>query len=308
MRRRAARQSERDPRPRDELRRHLRRRRRPDGELRSNAIASQGLLHARYGGVVPEIASRRHLEVLDAVTTDALERAGVTLDDIETVAVTRGPGLIGALLVGVSHAKAIAAARGCRSSPSTTCTGTSSRARSARTRSRRRTCASSPAAATRSSRAWTTLVITRSSGGRWTTPPARPSTRARACSGSAIRAAPRSTAWRAGDREAFEFPRSLPGRSRLQLRGLKTALLYTVRDLGEGQPSARADLAASYQRRSSPPWSPAALRRSAASASHVALGGGVAANSQLRAAAADSANSACACGCRRRRSAPTTPR
>src|SRR5205085_1504441 len=82
-----------------------------DGSIRSNVVASQGLLHARYGGVVPEIASRRHLELLDAVVADALERADTTLDDAETVAVTRGPGLIGALLVGVSAAKALAAAR-----------------------------------------------------------------------------------------------------------------------------------------------------------------------------------------------------
>src|SRR5690606_22846296 len=83
-----------------------------DGRIRSNVIASQGLLHERYGGVVPEIASRRHLELVDAVVADALERAGITLDDVERVAVTQRPGLIGALLVGVSTAKAIAAARG----------------------------------------------------------------------------------------------------------------------------------------------------------------------------------------------------
>ena len=82
-----------------------------DGKIRSNAIASQGLLHERYGGVVPEIASRQHLEVVDSVVDDALECAGVGLGDIATVAVTRGPGLIGALLVGVSTAKAIAASR-----------------------------------------------------------------------------------------------------------------------------------------------------------------------------------------------------
>jgi N6-L-threonylcarbamoyladenine synthase len=60
------------------------------GEIRSNVIASQGLLHARYGGVVPEIASRHHLELVDAVTADALERAGARLDDVEIVAVTQG--------------------------------------------------------------------------------------------------------------------------------------------------------------------------------------------------------------------------
>ncbi|MBV9212406.1 MAG: tRNA (adenosine(37)-N6)-threonylcarbamoyltransferase complex transferase subunit TsaD, partial [Actinobacteria bacterium] len=82
-----------------------------DGSIRSNVVASQGLLHSRYGGVVPEVASRRHLELIDAVLSDALERAGVTLDEVRAVAVTRGPGLIGALLVGVSAAKALAAAR-----------------------------------------------------------------------------------------------------------------------------------------------------------------------------------------------------
>ena len=76
-----------------------------------DTCASQGLLHARYGGVVPEVASRRHLELVDAVASDALERAGAALGDVDAVAVTRGPGLIGALLVGVSWAKGVAAAR-----------------------------------------------------------------------------------------------------------------------------------------------------------------------------------------------------
>ena len=82
------------------------------GEIRSNVVASQGLLHSRYGGVVPEIASRRHLELIDAVIADAQERAGVTLDDVDSIAVTSHPGLIGALLVGVSAAKAYALALG----------------------------------------------------------------------------------------------------------------------------------------------------------------------------------------------------
>ena len=81
-----------------------------DGEIRSNVISSQGI-HDRYGGVVPEIASRHHLELIGAVVDDALRRAGATLDDIDLVAVTRGPGLVAALLVGVSTAKALAAAR-----------------------------------------------------------------------------------------------------------------------------------------------------------------------------------------------------
>ena len=75
-------------------------------------IASQGLLHARYGGVVPEIASRRHLELVDAVVADALERGGARLDDVDRVAVTRGPGLIGALLVGLSCGEGAGRRRG----------------------------------------------------------------------------------------------------------------------------------------------------------------------------------------------------
>ena len=80
-------------------------------EIRSNAISSQAAAHAQFGGVVPEVASRHHLELTVPVVTAALAEAGATLDDVEAVAVTAGPGLIGALLVGVSTAKAIAAPR-----------------------------------------------------------------------------------------------------------------------------------------------------------------------------------------------------
>jgi N6-L-threonylcarbamoyladenine synthase len=82
-----------------------------DGEIRANVIASQADLHAQFGGVVPEIASRRHLELVLPVVRQALSDAGATLDDVDLVAVTRGPGLIGALLVGVSAAKALAWSR-----------------------------------------------------------------------------------------------------------------------------------------------------------------------------------------------------
>ncbi len=82
------------------------------GDLRSNVVASQVDLHARYGGVVPELAARRHLERLGAVIDEALERAGTTLDAVEAVAVTCGPGLAGALTVGVAAAKALASAGG----------------------------------------------------------------------------------------------------------------------------------------------------------------------------------------------------
>jgi N6-L-threonylcarbamoyladenine synthase len=80
--------------------------------LRSNVIASQAELHAQFGGVVPEIASRRHVEVITAVIQEALDQAGTSLDQIEGIAVTNRPGLIGSLLVGVAAAKSIALARG----------------------------------------------------------------------------------------------------------------------------------------------------------------------------------------------------
>src|SRR6516225_1786133 len=76
--------------------------------LRSNVVASQVDLHARYGGVVPELASRRHLERLGPVIREALERAGTGLGEIGGVAVTCGPGLVGALTVGVAEAKTVA--------------------------------------------------------------------------------------------------------------------------------------------------------------------------------------------------------
>ncbi|MGO9448401.1 MAG: tRNA (adenosine(37)-N6)-threonylcarbamoyltransferase complex transferase subunit TsaD [Solirubrobacteraceae bacterium] len=80
------------------------------GRARSNVISSQGV-HDRYGGVVPEIASRHHLEIVNLVVEQALSEAGVTLDEIDLVGATQGPGLVGALLVGLSTAKALAAAR-----------------------------------------------------------------------------------------------------------------------------------------------------------------------------------------------------
>ena len=80
-------------------------------EICSNIISSQIELHKLYGGVVPEIASRKHIEKINQVIEEALEQAEVTLDDIDAVGVTYGPGLVGALLVGVAEAKAIAYAR-----------------------------------------------------------------------------------------------------------------------------------------------------------------------------------------------------
>ena len=81
-------------------------------EVLSDAVASQADMHAVYGGVVPEIASRKHVEAIAALTDRALAEAGVTRSDIDAVAVTYGPGLIGALLVGVNFAKSAALAMG----------------------------------------------------------------------------------------------------------------------------------------------------------------------------------------------------
>ena len=78
------------------------------GEIRSNVVSSQGV-HSRFGGVVPEWASRHHLELVNAVVDQALE--GSSLDEIDLIAVTQGPGLVGALLIGVATAKGLAASR-----------------------------------------------------------------------------------------------------------------------------------------------------------------------------------------------------
>jgi N6-L-threonylcarbamoyladenine synthase len=79
-----------------------------DGRLLSNVIASQIKDHSQYGGVVPEIASRKHIEAINRVIMQSLTDAGITINEIEGIAVTRGPGLIGSLLIGLSTAKALA--------------------------------------------------------------------------------------------------------------------------------------------------------------------------------------------------------
>ncbi len=77
-------------------------------EILSSVIASQIDLHSQFGGVVPELASREHLQKIDPIVNEALDRAGVAIDEIDAIAVTQGPGLIGALLVGVCYAKSLA--------------------------------------------------------------------------------------------------------------------------------------------------------------------------------------------------------
>lgn len=77
----------------------------------ANVVASQMNIHRRFGGVVPEVASRRHVEQITLVIEEALAKAGITLDEVDAIAVTKGPGLVGALLIGVSAAKALAFSR-----------------------------------------------------------------------------------------------------------------------------------------------------------------------------------------------------
>ena len=216
------------------------------GEIRSNVIASQGLLHARYGGVVPEIASRRHLELVDAVTADALERAGARLDDVETVAVTHGPGLIGALLVGLSSAKALAATRRLPLVGVDHLHGHVTAS----------TLGPEPIEPPY-------LCLVASGGHTFLArvdDPASYTVLGQTLDDAAGEAFDKGARLlglgypggpeidrlaREGDPEAFSFPRSAPGELDFSFSGLKTALLYRLRDEPGADP---ADLAASYQR------------------------------------------------------------
>ncbi len=257
-----------------------------DGEIRSNVVASQGLLHARYGGVVPEIASRHHLELMDAVTADALERAGVRLDGIGTVAVTHGPGLIGALLVGLSSAKALAAVRRLPLVPVDHLHGHVVAS----------TLGAEPVEAPY-------LCLVASGGHTFLArvdDPAGYTVLGQTLDDAAGEAFDKGARLlglgypggpaldrlaRGGDPEAFDFPRSAPGELDFSFSGLKTALLYRIRDLGGRAESRAADLAASYQRaivdaltaRTRDALDREGLER-------LAIGGGVASNSELRAA------------------------
>jgi N6-L-threonylcarbamoyladenine synthase len=255
-----------------------------DGRIESNVIASQGLLHARYGGVVPEIASRHHLELIDAVTADALERARARLDDIDTVAVTRGPGLIGALLVGVSSAKAIAATRRLPLVPVDHLHGHVVAS----------TLGDDPVEPPY-------LCLVASGGHTFLARVDDPSgyevlgQTLDDAAGEAFDKGARLLGLgypggpaidrlaREGDPEAFDFPRSAPGELDFSFSGLKTSLLYAIRDLGDGAGERAADLAASYQRaivEALAARTRTALERTGLE--RLAIGGGVAANSELR--------------------------
>ncbi len=254
-----------------------------DGEIRSNVVSSQAALHAAYGGVVPEIASRRHLELIAPVIREALEGAGTSLDEIDLVGVTAGPGLIGALLVGLAAGKALAWSRGLPLAPVNHLHG------HVASLYLQPLDLEPPFTCLLASGGHTLLLDVQERG--WSDVTVRGRTLDDAA-GEAFDKGARLLGLpypggaeidrlaRDGDPEAYRFPVArVPGLD-FSFSGLKTALLYAVRGLAPAELEARrADLAASYQR---------AIVRAlverveAAGPGRVAIVGGVAANSELR--------------------------
>jgi N6-L-threonylcarbamoyladenine synthase len=257
----------------------------------SNVISSQAEAHGRFGGVVPEVASRHHLELATPVVQAALNEAGVTLDDVEAVAVTAGPGLIGALLVGVSTAKAIAAGRRLPLIPVDHLQG------HVAANFLEPEALEPPFLCLVASGGHTLLAGVRDHAGYELLGQTRDDAAGEAFDKSARLLGlgyPGGPALQKlaedGDPGAFEMPVAMardPGLD-FSFSGLKTALVYLCRDLGEeGVAARRADLAASFQAavvRQLTAKLERALKRGEWEA--VALGGGVAANGPLREAVA----------------------
>jgi tRNA N6-adenosine threonylcarbamoyltransferase len=258
-----------------------------DGEVRSSVVSSQADLHARYGGVVPEVASRRHLELVAPVVREALAEGGVELDGLGRVAVTQGPGLVGALLVGVSAAKAIAWSRQLPLVPVDHLQG------HVASLYLEPDPLEPPFTCLLASGGHTLLLAVRRHGEAELV-----GTTLDDAAGEAFDKGARVLGLgypggaaidrlaRAGDPEAHRFPVArVPGLD-FSFSGLKTALLYAVKALGPGElERRRADLAASYQRALVRALA-GRLREAAATTrlSRLAVVGGVAANSELRAA------------------------
>jgi N6-L-threonylcarbamoyladenine synthase len=254
-----------------------------DGEILASIVASQDELHARYGGVVPEIASRRHLELVIPVVEEALGGAGATLGDVELVAATTHPGLIGALLVGVSAAKAIAWARRLPLAPVNHLHG------HVASLYLKPLDLEPPFTCLLASGGHTMLLDVPERGAFRVLGTTLDDAAGEAFDKGARLLGLGYPGGRAidalaarGDPAAYDFPVArLPGLD-FSFSGLKTALLYRVRDLPPGElEDRRADLAASYQH---------AIVRAlverveAAGGDRIAVVGGVAANSELRAA------------------------
>jgi N6-L-threonylcarbamoyladenine synthase len=262
----------------------------PDGRILSNVVASQSELHARYGGVVPEVASRRHLELVAPVVREALGRADVMLPDIERVAVTQGPGLVGALLVGLAAAKGLAWGCGL---PLVAVDHLHGHVASLYLQPEP---LEPPFLCLLASGGHTLLLDVKEHSGFHVV-----GTTLDDAAGEAFDKGARLLGLgypggaeidrlaREGDPEAYAFPVSrVPGFD-FSFSGVKTALLYAVRDLPSGELAARtADLAASYQRA----IVRALVERTQEAAEElgaagIAIVGGVAANSELRAALPD---------------------
>jgi N6-L-threonylcarbamoyladenine synthase len=256
------------------------------GEMRSNVISSQGV-HDRYGGVVPEVAARHHVALINDVVDDALRSAGTTLDDVELVAVTQGPGLVGALLVGVATAKGIAIARGLPLAPVDHLQGHVA----ANFLGIDGAAFDPPFLCLIASGGHTFLARVDDYAGYTVLGRTLDDAAGEAFDkgarmlGLPYPGGPALERLAAeGDPHAFDFPiaAGVAGLD-LSFAGLKTALLYKVRDLGEDAEPQRADLAASYQHAI---VEALALRVErglrATGLQRLAVGGGVAANGPLR--------------------------
>ncbi|MGZ4384231.1 MAG: tRNA (adenosine(37)-N6)-threonylcarbamoyltransferase complex transferase subunit TsaD [Gaiellaceae bacterium] len=263
-----------------------------DGELRSSVVSSQADLHARVGGVVPEVASRRHLELIGPVIREALAEAEVDLGQIERVAVTQGPGLVGALLVGLAAAKAIAWARRL---PLVLVDHLHGHVSSLFLRPEQ----VEPPFLCLLASGGHTLLLEMQDHRRWR----QLGTTLDDAAGEAFDKGARLLGLpypggagldrlaASGDPGAYRFPIArVPGLD-FSFSGLKTALLYAVRELAPAELELRrADLAASYQRaivRALVERAQAAAE--AVAAERIAVVGGVAANSELRASLSEAA-------------------
>jgi N6-L-threonylcarbamoyladenine synthase len=258
----------------------------PDGEILANVVSSQADLHARYGGVVPEVASRRHLELVTPVVREALDDAKATLQDVRLVGVTAGPGLIGALLVGVATAKAIAWSRRLPLAAVDHLLG------HVASLYLQPAPLEPPFLCLLASGGHTMLLDVQTRAGARVVGRTLDDAAGEAFDkgarllglgypgGAAV-----DRLAREGDPTAYDFPVARVGGLDFSFSGLKTALLYVVRDLDADElERRRADLAASYQRAIVQALV-TRTREGAATlpARRIAIVGGVAANSALRA-------------------------
>ena len=256
-----------------------------DGKVLSNVVSSQAALHARYGGVVPEIASRRHLELVMPVVTEALEEAGATLDDVSKIAVTQGPGLVGALLIGLAAGKAIAWAGRRPLVPVDHLHG------HVASLYLEPGAVEPPFCCLLASGGHTLLLDVRTHGGFTVL-----GTTIDDAAGEAFDKGARLLGLgypggaeldrlaREGDPEAYRFPVARTPGLDFSFSGVKTALLYAVRSLSETELAERkADLAASYERAIVTALVRGLLRAAEqVGTERMAVVGGVAANSELR--------------------------